>query len=122
MAITKTIASDIAFGGRPPTCGMKLLGWKPMQKNTLRGFADIETASGLQITGIGLHEDGEKRWIGMPGKPILENDQHVAGVNGKKPWAKIISFRDGKVANAFRDQVITLVLAQHPDAFDGGER
>jgi hypothetical protein len=126
MTIAITKETEFSFGGRPEESGkasgprMRLLGWKPHIKSTLRGFADIETASGLQIAGIGLHQNGPNRWIGMPGKPVLENDQHVAGPNDKKPWAKVISFRGGKVANAFRDQVIALVLAQHPDAFDGG--
>jgi len=85
MAISKTIPSDIVFGGKPERPWMRLLSFKPYRKNNLRGYADVEVGIGQQITGLTLHGDSGERWIGMPSKQVLDADgRHVAGHDGKK--------------------------------------
>jgi hypothetical protein len=122
MTITKTIVNDFAFGGRPEQPRMKLLGFKPFPKSTLRGFIDVELGIGLQIVGLTLHLTNGHAWVGLPSKPILnEEGRHVAGADGKRPYAAILSWRDRKLGDAFGKQVIALVVAEHPDALDGGE-
>jgi hypothetical protein len=92
---------------------MRLLSFKPYRKNNLCGYADVEFGIGLQITGLTLLGDSGERWIGMPSKPVLDTDgRHIVGPDGKKPWAKILSWRD----NAFGKAVVALVLEHHPDA------
>lgn len=111
MAISKTIASDIVFGGKSERPWMRLLSFKPYRKNTLRGYVDVELGIGLQITGLTLHGDSGERWIGMPSKPVLDTDgRHVAGPDGKKPWAKILSWRDRRLGDAFGKAVVALAL------------
>jgi hypothetical protein len=73
--------------------------WKPLVKNTLRGFFTATLPSGLIIHGLSLHEKGEMRWVGMPAREWVDN-------SGEKQFAKIIEFRDRATADRFRDEVL----------------
>ena len=76
-----------------------IAGWKPLSKNTLRGFFSATLSSGMVIHNLALHEKGEARWIGLPSRE-WSNDA------GEKQYAKLIEFTDRQTANRFRDQVL----------------
>ena len=38
--------------------------WKPLERNTLKGFVDLTLPSGLIIHGCSLHRKNESRWMG----------------------------------------------------------
>jgi hypothetical protein len=44
----------------PEAKGMRLLKWRPLVKNSLRGFVDIELPNGLQIREIPVCESHGK--------------------------------------------------------------
>ena len=73
--------------------------WKPLIKNTLRGFFTAILPSGIVIHNLTVHEKGEARWIGLPSREWT-NDQ------GEKQYAKLIEFADRRTADKFRDQVL----------------
>jgi hypothetical protein len=104
MTISRTIASDFAFGGKPPTTAtMTADNWKPLERNTLAGFFRLKLASGLILNDCTLHVKGDKRWIGLPGKPQIDADgKQRVDAAGKKAWAPIVEI-PGKEAQ-FRFQ------------------
>jgi hypothetical protein len=70
------------------------------ERNTLRGFFDIELPSGLVIRGCSLHIRGSSRWLGMPSKTFTKADR-------SKGFTPIVEFTDRARADAFRDLVLT---------------
>ena len=42
--------------------------WKPLIKNTLRGFLSINLPNGMVIHNLTVHEKGKSRWIGLPAR------------------------------------------------------
>lgn len=68
---------------------MKILNFKPYEKNTLKGFIEVEMPSGMIIKNLTYHRksDGEKtsEWLGLPSKEYTKQD-------GSKGWADQIDF------------------------------
>ena len=61
--------------------------FKPSQKNTLRGFFDVELSSGMILCGCTLHQKGDHFWISLPAKSYTTE-------SGLQSWVKIVDFRD----------------------------
>jgi hypothetical protein len=102
---------------------MRLLDFKPLVKNTLRGFADVELGIGLQLSELSIHVTNGKPWVGMPSKPMLGADGlQIINVNGKKAYKPMMGWRNKALSEAFSKAVVKLVLEQHPNALDGGDR
>ena len=77
--------------------------WKPFERNTLRGFADLwlRTAR-LNIHGCAVHEKNGRRWVQLPAKPQLDKDrQLVRDDAGKVQYAKVIDFDSREVSDRF---------------------
>jgi hypothetical protein len=101
---------------------MRLLAWKPLVKNSLRGFADVELPSGLVIHEIPVLVSHGKCWASLPSKPVLDRaEQHVVEPNGKKQYVPILRWRSREIADAFSVKICELVRQAHPHALDGGE-
>jgi hypothetical protein len=73
--------------------------WKPLTKNTLRGFFSASLPSGMILRSVMLHEKGEARWIGLPAREWT-NDR------GEKQFSKLIEFSNREVADKFRDTML----------------
>jgi hypothetical protein len=121
--ISRIIASDAGFGGRPEQPRMKLLGFKPFVKNSLRGFVEVELGIGLQIKGATLQVTEGRAWIGMPARPMIGADGQpiINQTNGKPAYQPILGWRNKALSDAFSKAVVKLILEQHPDALDGAE-
>jgi hypothetical protein len=52
--------------------------WRPHASNTLRGFFNLTLPSGLVFNDYTYHEQGDKRWVGLPGKPQIDADGRAA--------------------------------------------
>jgi hypothetical protein len=100
---------------------MRLLNWKPLVRNSLRGFVDIELPIGLVIYEIPVLTSHGKRWASLPSKPVLDRDGKHVETNGKKQYVPILEWRSRELSDAFSTRIVELVRATHPDAFDGGE-
>ena len=97
-----------------------LLGWKPVMRATLRGFADIRLGRALIIHEVSLHAKGESRWCGLPGKPQIDGAGNARrGPNGKSLYTPVLEWADRHAADAFSHSVLAAVLAEHPAALDG---
>ena len=122
--ISRTIASGVVFGGRPDPARMKLLEFKPLVKNTLRGFVDVELGIGLQIKGATLRVTEGRPWVGMPSRPMMGADGKpiLNEANGKPAYQPILGWRDKALSEAFSKAVVRLVLEQYPQALDGSDR
>jgi hypothetical protein len=120
--IERTIASDVGFGGKPEPARMKLLEFKPLVKNSLRDFIDLELAIGLQIRGATLHVTDGRPWVGLPSRPMMQPDGKpvINQANGKPAYQPILNWRSKALSEAFSRAVVKLVLEQHPSALDGG--
>jgi len=53
---------------------MRLLEWRSMVRNTLRGFCVIELPSGLVIRDVAVHEKAGKFWANLLARPMLDAD------------------------------------------------
>jgi hypothetical protein len=76
-----------------------ILGWRNCQKNTLLGFADVKLPSGIVIRGVGIHQKGERRWLGLPARPY-ETD------SGSTSWAPVIEIPDRETRERFEGLVL----------------
>lgn len=88
--------------------------FKAYQKNSLKGFIDLTlTASGLHLKEMTWHEKDGKEWVGFPGRPILDKDNHLAmdANTGRPRYANLISFADRAKGDAFQRIAIAAIHA-----------
>ena len=54
---------------------LECVGWKPLRRNTLAGFAQIRVIDmRITIIDLALHNKGRQRWAALPSKPIIDRD------------------------------------------------
>ena len=88
---------------------IKVSNFKAFNKNTLRGFFDVEFSFGMILKECVLCEKDSKQWIGWPAKPYDKRD-------GTKAWTNIVDFVDNKSKYLLQDEVLPLVLAAMAEA------
>jgi hypothetical protein len=67
--------------------------WRPVVKNSLRGFCTLTIdPAGIVLHECSLHEKGDKRWVGLPGKPQIDRDgqQRKDPTTGKPLYTPIV--------------------------------
>jgi len=86
-------------------------GWKPFERNTLKGFAVIYLpVLRLTIEGVAIHEKSDRRWAQLPARPQLdEQRQLVRDDAGKIKYAPIMSFDSREVGDAFSAAVVAAI-------------
>jgi hypothetical protein len=52
----------------------KILDWRPLAKNSLRGFAKIEMPSGMIISEVAVLTGDRGPWASPPSKPMIGCD------------------------------------------------
>ena len=98
-------------GAYEPMNEVEILEFIPHRKNgTFQGFVKLRfQENGMELNGLGLHNDGKRSWLQLPAKPYKKG-------GGATGWNYIISFADKKDFNNF--QKVTLKAL---DAFREGE-
>lgn len=91
-----------------------LLEWKPLNRNSLRGFATIRLGKALKISDVGVHCAAGKRWASMPSKVQVSGDTVLKDERGKTKYIPLITWLDRESADKFSDAVIEAVEAMHP--------
>jgi hypothetical protein len=95
--------------------------FRPLQKNTLRGFATIRISEmRLEIRDIAIHARDDSRWIQLPARPQLDRSGTPIrdALSGKINYATILEFFDRQTRDAFSHAVIAALLDRFPRAFD----
>jgi hypothetical protein len=109
-------ADAIAFGGKPPPRGMRLIEFKSVPQGARRGFATVELPNGLTITGCIVCVRGDSAWASFPGAAQIGADGRQIVVNGKAQYTNILNWPDSATRKRWSDLVVELVRAAHPEA------
>jgi hypothetical protein len=97
---------------------LSLIEFRPMQKNTLRGFCTIRYGS-LKIKDISLHVSNGKRWASLPSKPIIAPDGTIKRDDaGKIRYVPILEWESREASDRFTEEVLAAVTREHPHAID----
>ncbi len=85
--------------------------WKPFERNTLKGFADLWLrAARLNIRGCAVHEKNGQRWVQLPAKPQFDKDRNmVRDDDGKIQYAKVLDFDSREVADRFNAEALKAI-------------
>ena len=82
------------------------LAFRPMAKNTLRGFARIRIRElHLIVNDVTLHEKAGSRWAGLPGRPQICDGVVVTDKRGKTAYAAVLEFENRAAGDAFSEAV-----------------
>jgi hypothetical protein len=79
--------------------GIVVSGWRPHEKNSLKGFFSATLPSGLVFHDLMLHSRDGARWIAFPAREWKD-------ANGEKQYARFVEFSSRAVADRFKDQVL----------------
>jgi hypothetical protein len=78
---------------------MKILKFKAFEKNTLRGFIEVELPSGMIVKEISWHQRDDREWLGLPARQFEKED-------GSKSWANQVDFATKELYWKFVDAVL----------------
>jgi hypothetical protein len=92
----------------------KLLAWTAHESGSLKGFADIQFPSGLQIAGICVHVAGSRAWASPPGRLWIEHGELARDESGKPRYAQFIRFANHGVRARWPDAVLAAVNEHDP--------
>jgi hypothetical protein len=102
--------------------GVSLRKWRPLRKGSLIGFANITLPAPicLEIDDVAVLETNGKTWVSLPARPVIGEDGRVAKIpgTGKTHYIAHLRWADRRLAIAFSQRVVALVLERHPDALD----
>ena len=91
--------------------------WKPMQRNTLRGFGRVRMPSGMVFHDVTIHAMPGKAWAMPASKPQVDKDgMALKDGDGKVKYSPIISFTSREIQTRWSDAVINALRISHPDA------
>jgi hypothetical protein len=96
---------------------MRLISWKSLVKNSLRGFATIELPIGLKIVDFPVLVSNGKAWVSLPTKPVIDRDGKHVKPDGKPQYSAMLEWKNRDLGDRFLAAVIELVRAAYPDVF-----
>jgi hypothetical protein len=101
---------------------VRCLAWRPLCRNTLRGFAVVEVVEmGMKIREVAAHESHGRAWAQPPSRPWVKDGALVIGDDGKIKYQPLFGLGSHAVRAAFSDAVIRAVLEFDPHALECGE-
>lgn len=98
------------------TMPVGIIAWRPLVRNTLRGFATIRLGATLKINDVTVHRhENGKCWASFPSKPIVLPDGTAKrGDNGKAMYVPILEWDNKASADRFSESVIEALEREHP--------
>jgi hypothetical protein len=93
----------------PSKLTVAVLDWKSLERNTLRGFANVVVKElQLVIRDVAIHERDGKRWVQLPGKPQIDRDGNTIRdpAIGRIKYVPVLEFGSRRVADAFGQRVL----------------
>jgi hypothetical protein len=95
---------------------IRCIKFRPYERNTLRGFADLELSRvGLVLRDCPVHEKNGKEWVGFPARSYQDKE-------GATQWQALIEFVEGarEAREQFQRQAIEAIHnARNREALDG---
>lgn len=86
---------------------VKVREWKPVDVGALVGWADIEFPSGMVVHEVGVFRNAEGQMFAMPpSKPKLGRDERPIERDGKKQYARLITFTSREIGTQWSDVVL----------------
>ena len=96
---------------------MKLLSFRPLNKNGLRGFATVELSIGLRLIDLPIFVGANGPWAALPRKAKLDAERRQkTGADGRPVFEPVADWSSRDLADKFSAAVVDLVRAQHPGA------
>ena len=93
--------------------------WKPMAKNTLKGFVSVRIAEiALTLHDVAVHQKDGRMWAAPAAKPWLKGGVAITDESGKIQYSPLVEFDSPEVRNAFSDAVVRAVEERFPGALD----
>lgn len=106
---------DPAAPEPPPR--IALVEWRPMRRESLRGFATVRVSPGLVVHDLPVHKSSERLFALWPGKPQVGTDGRVlVDEHGKRRYSPIIEVPDRDLRERLSNAIITLVQRHDPQA------
>ncbi|MFL6448693.1 MAG: hypothetical protein ACJ746_13540 [Bryobacteraceae bacterium] len=82
--------------------GLTAADWKPLEKNTLKGFVTIILPSGVRIRDCAVHTRDGKCWISMPSKAWTKTD-------GGTTYVPLVDFSSNQAPDRFQELALAAV-------------
>lgn len=96
--------------------------WKPLIRNTLRGFLIAHLPSGMTLHEVSVHTRDGTWWVMPASKPMLSKDgTAMRDGDGKLRYSPIVSFESRHARDRFSAAVLAALRAAHPEAFEDAE-
>lgn len=97
---------------------LALVTFKPLARNTLKGFATVRLGRSLTIKDVSVHLSHGKRWASLPSKPVLDAQGNAKRNDaGKVQYTPILEWSDRDTANRFSEAVCAAVEREYPETF-----
>ena len=94
-------------------------GWKPLQRNTLLGFAGITIGElELKVYDVALHQKDGRMWAALPARPWIKDGALVVDENGKPQYSPVLEFDRRETRDAFSRAVVRAIGERFPDALE----
>jgi hypothetical protein len=102
--------------------GVAIEAFRPLARNTLRGFADVVLPiTRLCIRDVAIHQLGDRCWINLPSRPMLNPDgSPVLNDRGRPVYFVFLRFTDEAAHLQFERAVITAMRAAQPHVLSCG--
>ena len=99
----------IGFGARRAV--ITAADWHGMVRGTLQGFLTLRLPSGMELRECSYHRQGDKRWIGLPGKPQIDQAgrHRVDPSTGKRLYVPTVAIPDPERRNRFQQMALDAV-------------
>lgn len=91
--------------------------WRPLVRNTLRGFATVQLPEGLVLHDVAVHIRDGKTWALPSGRPMIGRDGAVLkDAAGKAQYTPTLTFVGRGDQEAFSAAIVDAVRASYPEA------
>ena len=99
------------------TAAMVIEEFRPLTKNSLRGFCRVRLPSGMALHEVAVHVREERQWVSPPGRPAIGRDGTQMRDSARKPlFNPTITFADKATTDKFSVSVLNALRVAHPDA------
>jgi hypothetical protein len=93
---------------------LRLADWRPLTRNSLRGFATIELPNGLTISDVSVHVSNGRAWASLPAKPQLNPDGTTRrSDDGKIIYTAFLKWGNRTLQDGFSAAVVQAVEAEN---------